>query len=151
MRETRGRALWLSAGLALVLGAWLVATPAARPQEPKPAPPSEQKQGPIQPKPRPQEEEPYTLRVEAPLVTVDVVVTDRHGNFLPNLQKENFRLFEDGIEQTVTAGESSLQYDPASDEYTYIWKTDKAWAVTCQQLVVRFTDFSTQYATFKFK
>ncbi len=102
MHEARGRTLWLSAGLALLLAAWLVATPAARPQEPKPAPPSEQKQGPIQPKQRPQEEEPYTLRVEAPLVTVDVVVTDRNGNFLPNLQKENFRLYEDGIEQTVT-------------------------------------------------
>lgn len=81
--------------LALGWSAWVL------PQQPKP--PSEQKQGPIQPKPRPPEEEPYTLRVEAPLVTVDVVVTDRSGNFIPNLQKENFRIFEDTIEQSVAA------------------------------------------------
>jgi len=59
--------------------------------------------------------------------------------------------YEDGVEQTVTAGESSLQYDPASDVYTYVWKTDKAWAGTCRQLVVRFADFTSQYATFTFK
>jgi hypothetical protein len=63
----------------------------------------------------------------------------------------NATALEDGVEQTMTAGESSLQYDQASDVYTYIWKTDKAWAGTCRQLVVRFTDFSTQYAMFKFK
>ena len=34
----------------------------------------------------------------------------------------------DGIAATVTAGASSLSYDPASDRYTYVWKTDKAWA-----------------------
>ena len=59
--------------------------------------------------------------------------------------------YEDGVEQTVTAGESSLQYDPASDVYTYVWKTDKAWAGTCRHLVVRFADFTSQYATFTFK
>lgn len=58
---------------------------------------------------------------------------------------------ENGVELTLTAGGSSLQYDAAGDVYTYIWKTDKAWAGTCRQLVVRFTDFSTQYAMFKFK
>lgn len=58
---------------------------------------------------------------------------------------------EDGIEQTVTAGGSNLSYDASSDVYTYIWKTDKAWAGTCRQLVIQFSDFSLHYANFKFK
>ncbi len=57
----------------------------------------------------------------------------------------------DGIEQTVTAGGSSLQYDPTSGLYTYIWKTDKAWVGTCRQLVIGFADGSFARANFKFK
>lgn len=88
--------------LATVLGV-LIGAPAAEPQQPPPPPPTEQKQGPIPPKPRAPEEEPYTLRVDVPLVTVDVVVTDRNGNFIPNLQKNHFRILEDGVEQTVAS------------------------------------------------
>ena len=56
----------------------------------------------------------------------------------------------DGIEETVTAGGSSLSYDPLTDRYNYVWKTDKAWAGTCRQLVVKFVDGTTQRANFKF-
>jgi hypothetical protein len=55
------------------------------------------------------------------------------------------------IEETATAGGSSLQYDATTDVYTYIWKTDKGWAGTCRQLVIQFADSSVQYANFKFK
>lgn len=41
----------------------------------------------------------------------------------------------DGIEQTATAGSSSLSYDAASDTYTYVWKTSKSWDDTCRQPV----------------
>jgi hypothetical protein len=57
----------------------------------------------------------------------------------------------DGIEQTVTAGASGLQYDAATGVYSYVWKTDKAWAGTCRQLVLLFADGSTARANFKFK
>jgi hypothetical protein len=57
----------------------------------------------------------------------------------------------DTVEQTVTAGGSSLSYDPASDQYTYVWKTDKAWSNTCRQLVVKFKDGTYQRANFQFK
>jgi hypothetical protein len=57
----------------------------------------------------------------------------------------------DDIEQTVTAGQSTLSYDAATNVYSYIWKTDKTWAGTCRQLVVTFTDGSTYHANFKFK
>jgi hypothetical protein len=56
----------------------------------------------------------------------------------------------DAIEQTVTAGASSLSYDPASDQYTYVWKTDKAWAGTCRALVVKLADGATHTANFQF-
>jgi hypothetical protein len=57
----------------------------------------------------------------------------------------------DGIEQTVSAGGSSLTYDPSTDTYSYVWKTDKAWAGTCRQLVLAFADGSVGRANFKFK
>lgn len=68
----------------------------------QPPPPSEQKQGPIQPRP-PEQEAPYTLQVEVPLVNVDVAVVDRDGNFIHNLRKEHFRVYEDGVEQEIVA------------------------------------------------
>ena len=57
----------------------------------------------------------------------------------------------DGIEQTVTAGSSSLSYDPTTDQYNYVWKTEKAWANTCRQLVVKLNDNSVHRVDFKFK
>src|SRR6266540_3526613 len=58
---------------------------------------------------------------------------------------------ESEIEQTVTAGGSSLSYDAESDTYTYVWKTEKSWAGTCRQLIVRLNDGSERVAFFKFK
>jgi hypothetical protein len=57
----------------------------------------------------------------------------------------------DDIEQTVTAGGSSLSYDATADRYTYVWKTNKTWAGTCRQLVVTLKDGSIHTANFKFK
>lgn len=57
----------------------------------------------------------------------------------------------DGIEETVTAGGSSLHYDSGADRYNYVWKTDKAWAGTCRQFVLKLKDGSSQRANFKFK
>ena len=52
---------------------------------------------------------------------------------------------------TVTAGSSSLSYDPTSGQYTHVWKTDKARSGTCGQLVVMLNDGSAHTATFSFK
>jgi hypothetical protein len=57
----------------------------------------------------------------------------------------------DVVEETVTAGSSSLSYDPTADQYTYVWKTQKAWANSCRQLVVRLSDGTDHVAYFKFK
>lgn len=56
----------------------------------------------------------------------------------------------DDIEETVTAGGSSLSYDAGSDRYNYVWKTEKAWAGTCRQLVVQFIDGTIRRANFEF-
>ena len=55
----------------------------------------------------------------------------------------------DGIESTVTANSSGLQYDASSDTYTYVWKTSKSWT-GCRQLVLRFSDGTTAKANFEF-
>lgn len=57
----------------------------------------------------------------------------------------------DAIEETVTAGNSSLQYDASSDQYSYVWKSDKSWGGTCRELDVRLDDGSTHTAAFQFK
>jgi hypothetical protein len=51
---------------------------------------------------------------------------------------------------TDTPGNSGLSYDPATDTYTYVWKTDKAWAGTCRRLIVAFGDGSVRTADFAF-
>ena len=41
------------------------------------------------------------IRVNTTLVTIPVSVMDRDGRYVPNLQKEEFRIWEDGVEQEV--------------------------------------------------
>jgi hypothetical protein len=55
----------------------------------------------------------------------------------------------DAIEQTVTAGNSSLAYDPSTGLYNYVWKTDKGWAGTCRRLTISLIDGTTHPALFK--
>ncbi|HEX2030468.1 MAG TPA: PxKF domain-containing protein [Actinomycetota bacterium] len=56
----------------------------------------------------------------------------------------------DGIEETATAGSSSLSYDAATDEYTYVWKTERGWT-GCRQLIVKLDDGTTHLAYFSFR
>jgi VWFA-related protein len=44
----------------------------------------------------------YSIRVDVPLVNVDVLVTTKDGQFVPGLKRDNFRVSEDGVEQKVT-------------------------------------------------
>jgi VWFA-related protein len=45
----------------------------------------------------------FTMHVSAQLVTLDVGVLTKEGMFVPGLKKENFRVLEDGVPQTVTS------------------------------------------------
>jgi VWFA-related protein len=45
----------------------------------------------------------YSIKVNVPLVNVDVMVTTKAGQFVPGLKKDNFRLFEDGAQQQISS------------------------------------------------
>jgi len=64
-------------------------------EEPPPPPPE---------KPKKVEGMPdYSIHVTAPLVEVPVLVTTKDGQFIPGLKQDNFRLYEDGVEQKITS------------------------------------------------
>lgn len=41
------------------------------------------------------------VRVSTSLITIPALVMDRNGRYIPNLKKEDFHIFEDGVEQQV--------------------------------------------------
>ena len=49
-----------------------------------------------------QSEEGFRFRTGVELINVSATVTDGSGRFVPNLRKEDFVVFEDGQEQTIT-------------------------------------------------
>jgi uncharacterized repeat protein (TIGR01451 family) len=55
------------------------------------------------------------------------------------------------VEETETAGQSSLIYDPLTDRYKYVWKTENSWKNTCRQLTITLRDGTVHTAKFKFK
>jgi dipeptidyl aminopeptidase/acylaminoacyl peptidase len=57
----------------------------------------------------------------------------------------------DTVEQAVSAGESHLVYDATTDQYTYVWKTEKRWAGTCRQFTIKLKDSSVHQASFEFE
>ena len=72
-------------------------SPYAIPKKGAEAPPP-----PPPPKPKKIEGMPdYSIHVDVPLVTVPVTVTTKNGQFISNLKKENFKVFEDGVPQTI--------------------------------------------------
>ena len=44
----------------------------------------------------------YSIQVNVPLVEVPVMVTTKDGQFISSLQKDNFRVFEDGVQQNIS-------------------------------------------------
>ncbi|MBV8051664.1 MAG: VWA domain-containing protein [Acidobacteriaceae bacterium] len=44
----------------------------------------------------------YSIQVTVPLVQVPVMVTTKDGQFISTLQKDNFKVFEDGVQQTIS-------------------------------------------------
>jgi VWFA-related protein len=52
--------------------------------------------------PNPVEDQGTLIKITARTVVVDVVVTDKNGKAVPNLQKESFQISEDGKPQTIS-------------------------------------------------
>ncbi len=69
------------------------AIPTKKPSEEPPPPPPPKKVA---------DEPDYSLKVNVPLVNLDVLVTTKNGQFVPGLQKENFRVLEDGVPQQIS-------------------------------------------------
>src|SRR3954454_8501941 len=44
-----------------------------------------------------------TFKVQVDLVTNDIIVRDEKGNFVPDLKKEDFEIFEDGVKQDIAS------------------------------------------------
>ncbi len=57
----------------------------------------------------------------------------------------------DVIAPTDTAGGSGLTYDATTTTYTYVWKTQKAWAGKCGVLSLTLRDGTVHTAQFQFK
>ena len=67
------------------------------PKKTQPAPPeTEKKPERINPN------EIFTLSTTTSLVNVDVMVLDKDGNPLPNLNRKNFKIYDDGVPQTLS-------------------------------------------------
>jgi VWFA-related protein len=95
------------------------AIPKKKPEEAPPPPPVTPKK--IEDMPD------YSLKVNVPLVNVDVLVTTKDGQFVPGLKKENFRVLEDGVQQQVSHFNVSqapitavLLVEFASTNYTFM-------------------------------
>jgi len=52
---------------------------------------------------------------------------------------------------TANPGGSGLSYDSVNGQYTYVWKTEKAWSGSCRLLVVQLVDGSMHEAVFRFR
>jgi VWFA-related protein len=75
-----------------------MALPKKKEETPEPKPPKAQK---IEGMPE------YSIHVNVPLVSVPVLVATKDGQFIPGLKQDNFKVFEDGVEQKVTKFEIS--------------------------------------------
>jgi VWFA-related protein len=49
----------------------------------------------------------YSIHVDVPIVNMDVLVTTKDGQAIPNLRQENFKILEDGVEQKITSFKQS--------------------------------------------
>lgn len=69
-------------------------------------PPPQQQQNPNAPKPPDNAQQPpqsgVSITVDVPIVTLDVVATTQHGDILTGLKKENFRILDEGVPQSIT-------------------------------------------------
>jgi VWFA-related protein len=84
----------------------------------------------------------FSMRVDVPVVTLDVgVVLEKTGQFVPNLQQDNFRVYEDGVAQKVTTLQRTrapitavLLCEFAATNYRFIWDMRDAAYTFAQQL-----------------
>ena len=81
------------------------------------------------------------VRVDTNLVTVPVSVLDRHGRFIPNLSREDFTVFENGVEQSIAYFEPAdkpftvaLLLDTSPSTHFHLWEIKEAAIAFAKQL-----------------
>ena len=79
------------------LSAALLAGLSAQTPAPAPATPPEAAQA------APQQSDNPTFRVAIDLVTNDVIVRDQKGQFVPDLKRDEFEIYEDGVKQDISS------------------------------------------------
>jgi VWFA-related protein len=94
------------------------------------------------------------VRIDTSLVSVPVSVLDRQGRFIPGLRREDFRVFENGVEQAIAYFEPSekpftvaLLLDTSASTRFHLWEIREAAIAFAKQLrpqdrvlVVTFSD-----------
>ena len=94
------------------------------------------------------------VRINTNFVTVPVSVLDRQGRFIPGLKKEDFRVFENGVEQPIAFFEPTekpftvaLVLDTSASTRFHLWQIKEAATAFAKQLrtqdrvlVVTFSD-----------
>jgi len=70
----------------------------------------------------------YSIKVAVPVVNLDVAVVTKNGQFVPGLKKDNFKIFEDGVPQSVSSFSQQeapitavLLVEFASTNYQYLY------------------------------
>lgn len=111
-----------------------IAVPKKKPEEEKPV----EKQPKIK---NPEEIGNYSLRVDVPLVNLDVSVVTKDGQFIPGLKRDNFRIYEDGVPQKVSDFSQSekpitavLLVEFAATNYYFVYDMLNAAYTFSQQL-----------------
>ncbi len=81
------------------------------------------------------------VRVDTALVTVPVSVLDHQGHFVANLRREDFSVFENGIEQSVAFFEPAekpftvaLILDTSASTHFHLWEIKEAAIAFARQL-----------------
>jgi VWFA-related protein len=81
------------------------------------------------------------VRIDTTLVTVPVSVLDRQGRFVPNLRREDFSVFENGVEQPIAYFEPAekpftvaLLLDTSSSTRFHQWEIKEAAIAFAKQL-----------------
>lgn len=100
-RSSNRRKLHLAALAAAVVTGLSVAAAQAPPQPPQQPPPASPQQTPPA---SPQEQPPrQVIRRQIDVITTDVIVRDNRGQFVADLKKEEFEVYEDGVKQEVVS------------------------------------------------
>ena len=81
------------------------------------------------------------VRINTNFVTVPVSVLDRNGRFIPGLQKTDFHVFEDGVEQPIAYFEPTekpftvaLLLDTSASTRFHLWEIKEAAIAFAKQL-----------------